>query len=161
MVVLLMGVSGSGKTTIGTRLASALGCPFVDGDAFHTPAAVAKMARGEPLDDADRAPWLARIRGLLDDLVAAGRDAVVACSALTPAHRDRLGLPRPDVRVVLLHAPEAVLRGRLQARQGHFVHDELLSSQLALLDPPSYATAVDVRDPPDVVVAAIRAALGR
>jgi gluconokinase len=161
VVIVVMGVSGAGKTTVGSRLAAALGWPFHEGDALHAPAAVAKMRRGVPLEDADRDPWLARLRALLDGLLAAGHDAVVTCSALTRAHRERLGLDRPGIVLVHLHGTETLLRARLRRRTGHFVRDELLASQLALLEPPGDALSLDVAAPPDALVARIRAAIGR
>lgn len=161
VVVVVMGVSGAGKTTIGRALAAALGWPFLEGDDFHAPASIEKMHRGIPLDDADRAGWLDRLHDVIAARLAAGDDAVLACSALTPAHRTRLGLPRAGVRLVHLVGPEALLRARLRTRTGHFVRDELLSSQLALLDPPADAIMIDVAQPVDAQVAAIRSALGR
>ena len=161
MVVLVMGVSGSGKTTVGRALAAALEWPFFDADDFHAPDSIAKMRRGEPLTDIDRAGWLDRLQALIATHHAAGTDAVLACSALTPAHRMRLGLPHPAVVLVYLHGPEALLRERLRARRDHFVRDELLTSQLALLDPPAAALRIDVGDPPAVLVERIRRALGR
>jgi gluconokinase len=161
VVVVVMGVSGAGKTTVGKALAAALGWPFHEGDAFHTPAAVAKMRAGTPLDDADRGPWLARLRALLDDLLARDADAVVTCSALREWHRQRLGLDRPGVVLVHLRGDRALLRERLRRRTAHFVHDELLTSQLATLEPPVGALTLDVAAPPAALVGQIRAAIGR
>jgi gluconokinase len=159
VVVVLMGVSGAGKTTIGERLAAALGIAFLDADDLHPPANVAKMARGEPLDDADRAPWLAAVRRAIDARLATGLGAVVACSALRQSYRDALDVPRPDVPLVWLTAPAHVIADRLAARHGHFMPPALLPSQLATLEPPADAVVVDVTPPPDAVVATIRAAL--
>lgn len=143
-VILLMGVCGSGKSTLGRRLAAALGGPFVDGDALHPPANVEKMARGLPLTDADRAPWLERIRTRLDaalqDDPAAASPLVVTCSALRRAYRDRLGLDRPAIRVIHLTADPAVLRRRLEQRPGHFMKPGMLDSQLETLETPDTAT---------------------
>ena len=161
MLVLLMGVSGVGKTTVGQALADALGWAFVDADDFHAPASIDKMRRGEPLSDADRSGWLDRLRALIDARTSDGPDTVLACSALSAAHRARLGLPRPAVAVVLLEGPEGLLRARLRARREHFVGDALLTSQLALLDPPPDALRLDVTEPPPILVARIRTALGR
>jgi gluconokinase len=158
-IALVMGVSGAGKTTIGRALASALGWEFIDADDFHAPTAIDKMRRGEPLTDADRAPWLAHLQALIAGRARVGPPLVLACSALSAAHRTQLGLPNPAVAVVLLEGPEPLLRARLRARQDHFVGDALLTSQLALLDPPPGAIRVEVVDPPAVLVDRIRAAL--
>ena len=160
MIVLVMGVSGSGKTTIGQALAAALAWPFFDADDFHDPASIEKMRRGEPLTNDDRVGWLSRLRQLMAERHARHEDAVLACSALSSVHRERLGLPHPGVRMVLLHGPEAVLRQRLQQRHDHFVRDQLLTSQLALLEPPPSAIRIDIRADPATIVAQIRAAVG-
>jgi gluconokinase len=149
--VVVMGVSGTGKSTIGRALADALRLPFVEGDDLHPPANVAKMAAGIPLTDADRAPWL--------DLVAArlaGPPAVVACSALRRIYRDRLRMDAPDLALVYLHGTRELLAGRMAARPGHFMPTSLLDSQLATLEPPTpdeNALAVDVVLPPAEIVA--------
>jgi len=155
-LVVVMGVSGSGKSTVGPLVAGALGVPFLEGDDFHDPASVARMRRGEALDDAARAPWLDRLHTVL----AAHRDggAVLACSALTPDHRHRLarGLP---VRFVLLGVPPAVLSRRLATRRGHFAGPDLLVSQLATLRPGPDVLVVDGDRAPDAVAAAVVASL--
>jgi gluconokinase len=160
MIVVLMGVTGSGKTTLGQLLADQLGWTFVEGDAFHPEANVQKMRRGEPLTDADRAPWLRALRARIDELAAAGRSAVVACSALKQAYRDVLADGRPEVVFVHLTAPAAVIRDRLDHRRGHYMPPALLDSQLATLEPPAGACAVDVTSPAADGVAAIRRAIG-
>ena len=126
-----MGVAGSGKSTVGTRLAAALRRPFLDADDLHTDAARARMAVGTPLEDADRWPWLDRVGAWL----AAHPGGVACCSALRRAYRDRLRQHAPDVLFVLLDVPESVLAERLTARVGHFMPVELLRSQLATLEP--------------------------
>lgn len=161
-VVVVMGVSGSGKTSIGKALASALGWEFAEGDAFHSEANVAKMASGTPLTDDDRWPWLDRIAAWIKEETAAGRSAVVACSALKRRYRDRLRLAWPGLRVVYLHGDRAVLEARLGARQSHFFPKRLLDSQLADLEPPAadeQPVLVDVTSSVDVIVSTAVAAL--
>ena len=132
MMVLVMGVSGSGKSSVGVALAERLGVPFLEGDSLHPAANVAKMAAGLPLDDADRAPWLAAIATWMK-----GRTAgVVACSALKRAYRDRLRETAPGMRIVALLPPPDVLAERLGHRRGHFMPGSLLASQLATLEVP-------------------------
>ena len=160
MIVVLMGVTGAGKTTVGRLLADRLGWQFVEGDDFHPSANVAKMRRGEPLDDADRMPWLRALRHRIDDLVAAGASAVVACSALRPSYRDVLAAGRPEVVFVWLTAPVEVLRDRLRHRVGHFMPPALLESQLATLETPPGILAQDVTPLPEAIVAALRTKLG-
>jgi carbohydrate kinase (thermoresistant glucokinase family) len=160
--VVVMGVSGAGKTEIGRRLAAALGWSFRDADDFHPPANVAKMRSGIPLDDADRGPWLDALAGLLRDATAGRGDMVLACSALARRYRTRLGLPRPEVRLVHLADPQGVIRKRVEQRAGHFMPAALLDSQLALLEPPGpeeRPIVVDVAAEPDAIVRVIRAAL--
>lgn len=132
MMVLVMGVSGSGKSSIGRALAERLGVPFLEGDDLHPRANVAKMAAGVPLDDADRAPWLAAIAAWM----TTHGDGVVACSALKRAYRDRLREAGAGLRIVALLPPEHVLAARLGHREGHFMPDSLLASQLATLEVP-------------------------
>ena len=159
--VVLTGVAGVGKTTIGRRLATALGWEFHDADDFHSPANVAKMRAGVALDEADRAPWLARLRALIEEIGHRSGRAVLACSALRRAHRDRLRVPGIDVRFVHLSADPTVLRSRLAARRAHYMPATLLDSQLATLEPPNDAPAVDTAGDPDDVVDAIRRLLER
>jgi gluconokinase len=163
MVVVVMGVSGAGKTTVGALLAQDLGWQFFDADDFHPPANVAKMSRGEPLDETDRAGWLDRLAALLDRLLRERRSAVLACSALRASHRARLRGDHGDaeVRIVYLRADPDVLRARLEARQGHFMKATLLASQLATLEEPQNALVVDAAAPPARLVERIRAGLGR
>lgn len=136
-----MGVAGSGKSTVGALLAARLGLPFVDGDALHPPANVAKMAAGIPLDDDDRAPWLDAV----GDRLASG-GVVVACSALRRAYRDRLREAAPAARFVLLHGTRELLAARLGARTDHFMPAALLDSQLATLELPTPGEEVRVYD---------------
>jgi gluconokinase len=135
-VLLVCGVSGSGKTTIGTLLAQRLGWAYAEADAFHPAANVAKMASGLPLDDADRGPWLAAIGVFIDEATALERPAVVTCSALKRAYRDELRSGRPNVRFVFLDVPYDVVSERLAKRAGHFFPPELLASQYRDLEAP-------------------------
>jgi gluconokinase len=136
MIVIVAGVAGSGKTTVGRLLASRLGWVFADGDSFHPPANVAKMHAGTPLTDADRWPWLQRIVAWMDERAAAGESAVVACSALRRSYRELLmsGTARP--RMVFLVISHDADVARLTARHGHFFPEKLLDSQYAALEPP-------------------------
>lgn len=161
--IVVMGVSGSGKTTVGRALASALGWPFHEGDAYHPAANVEKMARGEALTDEDRAPWLAALRALIASVLRAGTHGVLACSALRHSYRKALvpaSVRRGEVRFVFLDVPAEVLRERLAHRSGHYMPASLLPSQLATLEPPREALRVDGTEPPDRIVATLRGRLG-
>ena len=163
MIVLVTGVSGSGKSTIGTLLAGRLHWAFEDGDALHPAANIAKMRAGVPLTDADRWPWLHAVAGWMDQRLAAGQQAVIACSALKRAYRDLLRDGRPQVRIVFLSVSHDVLAARLAARHGHFFAARLLDSQLATLEPPGpreEVLTVEATAPPAEVVTAITAGLG-
>jgi gluconokinase len=133
MMIVVMGVSGSGKSSVGRLLAARRDLPFLEGDDLHPPANVAKMAAGTPLDDADRAPWLAAIAGWM----ALQGEGVVACSALRRRYRDRLRAGSPGARFVVLAPSEEVLAARLGHRRGHFMPGSLLASQLATLELPA------------------------
>ena len=133
--LLLMGVCGSGKSSVGQALAAAHGLPLLDGDAFHPAANIAKMARGEALTDADRGPWLAAIGARMAAEWGAGRRCVFTCSALKRSYRDALRAALPGLALVLLQADAATLAARLAARSGHFMPPALLASQLATLEP--------------------------
>lgn len=135
-IVVVMGVAGSGKTTLAARLATALGFRYAEGDAFHPAANIAKMAQGIPLTDDDRWPWLDAIAGWIREETAAGRSGVVACSALKRVYRDRLRAAWPALRIVVLDVDREELRRRLACRPGHFFPEKLLESQLATLEPP-------------------------
>lgn len=159
-MIIVMGVAGAGKTTIGKRLAEALGWRFLEGDDYHPPANVAKMAAGVPLTDEDRAPWLGRLRGLITEALERGEDVVLASSALKEDYRRVLAVDPSRVRWVFLWAPKEVIADRLARRKGHFMPLSLLDSQLATLEPPRDALAVDVTPGVDEVIAAIRKGLG-
>jgi carbohydrate kinase (thermoresistant glucokinase family) len=137
MITVVMGVAGSGKTTVGEALADRLDCRFADGDDFHSPAAKAKMHAGHALSDEDRAPWLARIVAWMDETDADGGCGVVACSALRRAYRDELRTSRASVRFVYLEVDHDELANRMDHRKGHFMPTSLLDSQLATLEPPA------------------------
>ena len=159
MFVLLMGVAGSGKTTVGRRLASELGWKFYDADDLHPRANIEKMRRGLPLDDSDRGPWLEALRELVRDGLARDEHAVLACSALKESYRRRLLLDE-RVRLVYLKGEAGLIRERLRGRRGHFMKPEMLDSQLAALEEPEHAVRVDVAAPADEIVRTIRDRLG-
>nr|WP_216662258.1 gluconokinase [Halomonas venusta] len=140
-----MGVSGSGKSHIGQQLAAKLGATFIDGDDHHSPANVAKMASGTPLNDNDRRDWLATLAELFADHKACNASVVIACSGLKKRYRDRLREADPALHVLYLEGSHALLRERLATRAGHFFKgDNMLASQLADLEPPSSDEAVTV-----------------
>ena len=136
LVILLMGVSGSGKSTIADHLARRLGWRYEDGDRFHPASNVAKMSAGHPLTDEDRWPWLQAIADEIDRLAVSGEHAVIACSALKRAYRDILVHGRDDVRIILLDGAHDLIAARLTARKGHFMPPGLLTSQFATLERP-------------------------
>lgn len=143
MIVVVMGVTGCGKTTVGAALGERLGWPFLDADDFHPPANVAKMASGTPLVDDDRWPWLDRIAGELSGIEARGGSAVLACSALKEIYRRRIAVGG-DLRFVHLCGAQATIAARLAVRKHRYMPASLLASQYATLEPPSDAIDVDV-----------------
>lgn len=152
MFIVVMGVSGSGKTTIGRLLAERLGWPFHDGDDFHPPANVAKMAAGIPLDDDDRAGWLAALAALIDDGLKHGQNGVLACSALKKAYRDVLRVDDAQVKFVYLRGDFETIRARMAKRKEHYMKEEMLRSQFEALEEPARAPAVDISLEPGEIV---------
>ena len=153
--LVVMGVSGSGKSTIADRLAERLGWRYEDGDGFHPPANVAKMSAGHALTDEDRWPWLQAIAEQIDRLSADGQRAVVACSALKRSYRDILVHGRDDIRIVFLNGTQDLIADRLAARKGHFMPPGLLASQFRTLEPPQPAErplTVSIDAPVEAVV---------
>jgi len=159
VIILLMGVSGVGKTTIGQQLARELKWPFADADEFHSEANVAKMRQGIPLDDTDRAPWLQSLHDAIANWIAAGKSVVLACSALKAAYRQQL-LVGPEVKLVYLHGDFDLLAQRLTTRHGHYMNPGLLHSQFDTLEAPPDAISIDVSGTVPEIVADIRTAIG-
>lgn len=159
MVVVVMGVSGAGKTTVGRLLAAALGATFVEGDNYHPPANVEKMRRGVALGDAERWPWLERLSREIGVWLEQGRTVVLACSALRQSYRDTLAAGRPGVVFVHLKGSEEVIRGRLALRRGHYMPPTLLASQFATLEAPNDAIVADVTGTPEQIAASVQARL--
>ena len=159
MIVVVMGVSGSGKTTVGRLLAQRLECEFLDADDFHPSSNVAKMAAGVPLEDADRWPWLERLNEELRRREARGHRAVLACSALKQAYRDRLAAGLARFELVYLRASAGLLRARLADRTHRYMPASLLDSQLATLEPPARAIEIDAAQSPERCVETAVAAL--
>jgi gluconokinase len=153
--IILMGVAGSGKTAVGSRVAERLGWTFLDADDFHPAANVEKMKRGIPLNDNDRAPWLDRMHAELRQQLSENHSVLLSCSALKDAYRDILRDQLPEVRFVFLDVDRSTLLDRLQKRQAHFFPKELLDSQLATLEPPKDAFMVNANRPVDEVVETI------
>jgi gluconokinase len=160
MIVLVMGPTGSGKTTVGSLLAQGLGWAFADGDSFHSVTNIQKMSQGIPLNDADRAPWLKAIHGAMASWVAEGKNVVLACSALKRQYRDEL-YHGPEVRLVYLKGSYELILHRLEARHGHFARESILASQFAILEEPEDAVVVDVNGSPQEIVAEIRKRIGQ
>jgi carbohydrate kinase (thermoresistant glucokinase family) len=164
VIVLVAGVAGSGKSTIGALLAQQLGWEFEDGDDLHPAGNIAKMKAGHPLTDEDRRPWLVSVAAWIDQRTGAGRPGVIACSALKRSYRDHLLDGRPDLRMIFLEVIDRdALAARLKGRHGHFFRPALLDSQLAAVEMPvpgERVTVVDDDNPPDEVVREIIRKLG-
>jgi gluconokinase len=159
VIVIVMGPEGVGKTTVGGLLARELGWQFVDADDFHPPANIEKMARGIPLTDADRAPWLEALHAAIVQWDAEGRNVVLACSALERGYRARLA-ENAAVKFVYLKGTYELIAARLRARHGHFAHEDLLASQFAILEEPEDAITVDASRTPEEIAAEVRKRLG-
>lgn len=152
MILIIMGVSGSGKTTIGQLLAHELGWEFLDGDDFHPAANRDNMRRGIPLDDADRAGWLATLAGLLHERLERGQSAVLACSALKQSYRDKLTSGDARVKFVFLKGDADLISSRMHKRHGHYMKPGLLASQFTTLEEPADALVVDVSLSPEQIM---------
>ena len=159
MVIVLMGVTGSGKTTVGRLLARELGWEYYDADDFHPRANVEKMTSGIPLDDADRRPWLETLRDLIRSSLERGENAVLACSALKESYREYL-LIDERVSLIYLKGDYGTIQKRLSERRGHYMNPKLLDSQFDTLEEPEQGVHVDVSSSPDEIVHHIRNRLG-
>ena len=160
MVVILMGVSGSGKTTVGRKLADELGWSFYEGDDFHSETRIEKMSRGVPLTDEDRRPWLAALRAVVDRAIEKEENAVLACSALKASYREILRGDHAGVVFVYLKADSGLIAERLERRAGHYAKRNLLPSQMATMEEPADAVKVDASRTPEEIVVEIRRRLG-
>lgn len=158
MVIILMGVTGSGKTTIGRLLSQQLGWKYFDADDFHSAANVAKMRGGIPLNDEDRRPWLESLRELIGQHLEHGENIVLGCSALKENYRDHLVL-NEQVRLVYLKGDYELIRQRLSKRHGHYMNPKLLDSQFETLEEPTNALCVDISSTPAEIVKMIRQGL--
>lgn len=163
VVLVLMGVSGSGKTTVAKLIADRLGWAFEEGDALHPPANVAKMAAGHPLDDDDRAPWLAKVADWVDARLDAGQSGVITCSALKRKYRALIDRRGEGVEFVFLHGSRELVAARLSTRQGHFMPASLLASQFETLEEPAAdepVIRVEIAGTPAAIAGAVLDALG-
>lgn len=158
MIIIVMGVSGCGKTTVGQMLADRLGWPFFDGDAFHPPTNIDKMSRGIPLNDDDRSGWLAAIADRMRELIATGQSGVFACSALKQKYRDQLQVS-DQVTFVYLRGSYDLIWSRMQRRAGHYMKPNMLTSQFEALEEPRDALTLDIDQPPAALVDRIERAV--
>ncbi len=154
-IVIVMGTTGAGKTTIGSMLADQLNWQFADADTLHLPANIEKMSRGIPLDDGDRAPWLEAMRKAILEWIAAGKSVVLACSALKRAYREELRVS-PEVKIIYLKGTYALFAERIRHRHGHFAGEGILAGQFADLEEPADAITIDAAQSPQQIVAEIR-----
>jgi len=155
VIVIIMGTTGAGKTTIGTLFAAQLNWQVADADTFHPPANIKKMSEGIPLNDADRAPWLEAMRKAILEWIAAGKNVVLACSALKRDYRNELR-PSPEVKIIYLKGTYALFAERIRHRHGHFAGEGILAGQFADLEEPDDAITVDAALLPQQIVAEIR-----
>lgn len=160
MIILVMGVSGSGKTTVGQLLAKSLHWEFCDADALHPVANIEKMSRGIPLDDADRKPWLERLQQAIAQWLQDDKNIVLACSALKAAYREFLLQDKERMRLIYLKGDAQMIQERLKTRHNHYMSPELLQSQLDTLEEPLEAIYINVSQPPEVIVQEIKTKLG-
>jgi gluconokinase len=160
VIVVLMGVSGAGKTTVGQELAQRLNWRLLDADDFHPPANIEKMSRGVPLEDSDRWPWLDRLNALMKEADARGESVLLACSALKARYRDRLAVGCKPVNWVFLKGDFDLIEARLRARKGHYMKAGLLQSQFAALEEPDDALVVDISGDPGQITARLLQQLG-
>jgi gluconokinase len=161
MIIVLMGVSGSGKTTVGKVLAQQLDWAYIDADDYHPAANVEKMHRGIPLTDEDRRPWLDAIRRRIDEARDRGENIVLACSALKHAYQEYLQREAPElIHYVYLSGSEELIRQRLAGRKGHFMNPQLLHSQFETLEPPDHALQVNIAPSPEIIAEEICHKLG-
>jgi gluconokinase len=155
MIIILMGVSGVGKTTIGQIVSGKLGWPLFDADEFHSEASIEKMRNGIPLEDTDRWPWLDRMNAMLREHEARGENVLLACSALKRVYRDRLSTGTAELRWIYLKGEFELIRERLDARKGHYMKAGLLESQFAALEEPEDAFRFDIDDSPESIADSI------
>ena len=160
MIIILTGVSGSGKTTIGRLLAENLGWSFYEGDDFHPQVNIEKMRQGIPLNDDDRKPWLRNLRQLIDELVLKKEMAIVACSALKSSYREMLAGNNKDVKFVFLKGDYQLIEERLNNRSGHFFGANLLKSQFEVMEEPEFGLTVDISQEPNAIVDEIMKGIG-
>lgn len=159
MIVIVMGVSGSGKTTIGKMLAELLHWEFYDADSFHSQANIEKMSRGIPLNDKDRLPWLQTIQKAMQKWLEQNKNVVLACSALKDSYRQALCLDKKQVQIVYLKGSIELIAQRLAQRQNHFMKAELLQSQFLSLEEPKEVIIIDIAQPPQAIIQEIKSHL--
>ncbi len=156
MVIIIMGISGSGKTTVGQQLADDLGWKYFDGDDFHSVKNIAKMSVGIPLNDDDRSVWLSQISQHIKELIKKHDNAVVSCSALKQEYRRQLQNDSEAVKFVYLKGPKALIKKRLESRSGHFMSVDLINSQFETLEEPEQVLVVDIKQSPKIISNAIQ-----